>query len=124
MVWVGIAYGSILILLGLGGWFGSGRASLTALIPCGFGLPVVVLAGLAATQTERAQGFMIVVLVITALGVLGNIRGLIKLKTMLSGGTVDRPQAVIAQSVMGILSLVILIILIILGTGVGTFARV
>ncbi|MCH7920771.1 MAG: hypothetical protein IIC50_22695 [Planctomycetes bacterium] len=121
MVWVGIAYGSILILLGLGGWFGSGRASLTALIPCGFGLPVVVLAGLAATQTEQAQGFMIVVLVITALGFLGNIRGLIKLKTMLSGGTVDRPQAVIAQSVMGILSLVILIIL---GTGVGTFARV
>ncbi|MCH8193231.1 MAG: hypothetical protein IIA65_04340 [Planctomycetes bacterium] len=118
MVWVGIAYGSILILLGLGGYLGSGRASWTALIPCGFGLPVVVLAGLAATWAERAYGFMIAVLVITALGFLGNVRGLIKLKTMLSGGTVDRPQAVIAQSVMGGLSLVILIIL---GAGIGTF---
>ena len=118
MVWVGIAYGGILILLGVGGWFGSVRASWTALIPCGFGLPVVVLAGLAATQAERAHSFMIAVLVITALGFLGNIRGLIQLKTMLSGGTVDRPQAVVAQSVMGALSLVVLIIL---GAGVGTF---
>ena len=118
MVWVGIAYGGILILLGLGGYFGSGRASWTALIPCGFGLPIVVLAGLAATQVDRAHGLMIAVLAITALGFLGNIRGLIKLKTMLSGGTVDRPQAVIAQSVMGVLSLVTLIIL---GAGIGSF---
>ncbi len=117
MVWVGIAYGGILTLLGLGGYLGSGRASWTALIPCGFGLPVVVLAGLAATQADRAHSLMIAVLAITALGFLGNVRGLIKLKTMLSGGTVDRPQAVIAQSVMGVLSLVTLIIL---GTGIGS----
>ena len=117
MVWMALAYGAILMVLGVGGYFGSGRASLTALIPCAFGLPVLVLAWLARLRPKLASKLILAVLIITLLGLLGPASALPQLGTLLSGGDVVRPPAVIAKSVMAILSLVLL------GVGIGYFAK-
>jgi len=117
MVWMALAYGAILMVLGVGGYFGSGRASLTALIPCAFGLPVLVLAWLAWLRPKLASKLILAVLIMTLLGLLGTASALPQLGTLLSGGEVDRPPAVIAKSVMAILSLVLL------GVGIGYFAK-
>ncbi len=44
---VTIGLGIVLLALGLGSYFGSGRTSVTALIPAFFGLPLLVLGWLA-----------------------------------------------------------------------------
>ena len=117
MVWMALAYGAILMVLGVGGYLGSGRVSVTALIPCGFGLPVLVLAWLAWLRPKLASKLMLAVLIITLLGLLGTASALPQLGTLVSGGDVVRPPAVIAKSVMAILSLVLL------GVGIGHFAK-
>ena len=38
-----IIFGVLLVLLGLGSYFGTGRTSLTALIPAGFGLILLII---------------------------------------------------------------------------------
>ena len=117
MVWMALAYGAILMVLGVGGYLGSGRVSVTALIPCGFGLPVLVLAWLAWLRPKLASKLIRAVMIITLLGLLGTASALPQLGTLLSGGDVVRPPAVIAKSVMAILSLVLL------GVGIGHFAK-
>ena len=117
MVWMALAYGAILMVLGVGGYLGSGRGSVTALIPCAFGLPVVVLAWLAWLRPKLASKLILAVLIITLLGLLGTASALPQLWTLLSGGDVVHPPAVIAKSVMAILSFILL------GVGIGYFTK-
>ena len=48
-----IVFGALLALLGVGGYFVSGAASVTALIPAFFGLPLIVLGFLARSDSMR-----------------------------------------------------------------------
>ncbi len=50
---VTIGFGMVLILLGVGGYVGTGRESVTALIPAFFGLALVVLGALARKEGLR-----------------------------------------------------------------------
>jgi hypothetical protein len=102
---VAIAFGVVLMLLGIGGYFGSGMVSLTALIPAAFGLVLLVL-GFVARDPGKRKHAMHVAAMIGVLGFLGSARGLGKLLPMLSGQPVERPGAVIAQSIMAILMLI------------------
>jgi hypothetical protein len=97
-----IVFGVLLILLGLGGWFGSGGASITALIPAAFGIVLVIL-GFVARNDKARKNAMHIAVIVGLLAFLGSARGLLQLPTVISGGEVARPAAVIAQSVMAIL---------------------
>ena len=97
-----IWFGIILILLGLVGYFGSGGVSVTALIPAGFGVVLTAL-GFAARSDSSRRHAMHAAAALGLLGFLGTVPGLLQLPTLLAGGNVARPPAVISQSIMALL---------------------
>src|SRR3712207_1095532 len=97
---IGIAFA--LIVLGLAGYFGSGAASPTALIPAVFGALLLALGALARNPNRRKLA-MHVAVVVGLLGFAGSVPGLLKLPGLLGGDAVERPAAVIAQSIMAVL---------------------
>ncbi len=108
MASVTIGLGVLLILLGVGGYYGSGRVSKTALIPAFFGVPILVL-GLVALRTDWHDYALYAAIGLAALGFLGSARGLPGLFRLLAGKEVKRPAAAIAQSIMAFLCLVFVI---------------
>jgi hypothetical protein len=108
-----IVYASLLIILGLAGYISSGFASWTALIPTILGVPILVL-GLLSRDRRRRKYTIAGAAVLALFGLLGTVGGLYDLGTVLSGGYVARPAAVIGRSIMAVLSIVYLGIL--LGT--------
>lgn len=101
---VTIGFGAALIILGVVGYVASGAASWTALIPALFGVLLAAL-GVAARRERVRMHAMHGAAVLGVLGLLGSARGLLKLPALLSGGALDRPAAVAAQSVMALLCL-------------------
>jgi hypothetical protein len=97
-----IGFGIVLIVLGLGGYFATDMVSLTALIPAAFGLLLVVFGALALDDKRRKLAMHIAVTV-GLLGFLGTVSGLFQLPTLLSGGAVQRPGAVVSKSIMAVL---------------------
>jgi hypothetical protein len=98
-----LALGAALIILGLAGYFLTGTASLTALIPAGFGL-VLAVAGLIARDERKRKHAMHAAVVVALLGFLGSVRGLLQIGAVFAG-TAARPAAVIAQTIMAVLTL-------------------
>lgn len=109
MPYVTVLYAILLIVLGVGGYFGSGRASFTALIPAAFGL-VILIAGLMAMNERYHKHAMHVAAGLGLLGFLGSARGLLGLVSMAMGSAVERPQAVASQTIMAGLSLMFLLL--------------
>ena len=66
---VAIGYGVLLIVVGLVGYFGTGRVSVTALIPAFFGIPVLVCGGIALQEAPRKHAMHAA----AALGLLATI---------------------------------------------------
>ncbi len=97
-----IGFAAALIVLGLGGYFASGRASITALIPALFGFVLLIL-GLLARDERRRKHAMHGAAVVGLLGFLGSVSGILKFFQMLGGQQIARPAAAAAQSVMAIL---------------------
>jgi len=97
-----ILFGLLLILLGLGSYFGTGRASVTALIPAFFGLPLL-LTGLLGLRENLRQHAMHAAAVLALLGLLGTASGIPKFAVLLAGGTVERPAAAVVQTLMVVL---------------------
>ena len=104
-----IVYGSLLIVLGVTGYFMSGMVSVTALIPAFLGI-IILVSGVLAQKESRRKLFMHIALVFGLLGFLGTVGALPSLISMIGGEEVTRPGAVIGKSVTAILSLVFLII--------------
>ncbi len=96
-----IVLGVLLILVGVGAYFGSGTKSITALIPAFFGLPISLL-GIAMLQEKWQKHAMHGAVALALLGFLGSVSGLPKLFTLMAGGDVARPLAVVVQSIMAI----------------------
>ena len=72
MAKVTILFGVLLIVLGLVGFFGTGSAHPTSLIPAGFGLALGIGGALAISPSEtRRKIFMHVNVTIGALGTIG-----------------------------------------------------
>ena len=97
-----IGFGVVLVVLGVGGYFGTDRVSPTALIPAAFGLLLIIFGALARDERRRKMAMHIAVTV-GLLGFLGTVSGLVDLPTLISGGTVARPAAVISKSIMAAL---------------------
>ncbi len=105
MAKITIGLGLVLIALGLGGYFGTGSAHITALIPVLFGLPLLILGWVALKEHMRRHA-MHVAGVIALLGFAGTVSGLMKLPLLLTGGELDRPAAVAVQAAMAIVCFV------------------
>jgi hypothetical protein len=105
MVNTTIGFGVAFIVLGLVGYFGTGMVSLTALIPAAFGIVFCILGTIARDPGKRRHAMHAAALV-GLLAVLGSGRGLSKIWPLMAGEPVDRPNAVIAQSIMAVLGLV------------------
>ncbi len=109
MAKITIGLGLVLIVLGLGGYFGTGREHLTALIPVLLGGPLLAL-GLVALKESMRKLAMHVAFVIGLLGFAGTIRGLMKLPVLLTGGELDQPAAVVVQAAMAMVCFVFVVL--------------
>jgi hypothetical protein len=98
-----IALGAALVVLGLGGYVLTGAVSLTALIPAVFGALFVVAGALARDDRKRMHA-MHAAVVIALLAFLGSFRGLLGLGKVFDG-TAVRPAAIVAQTIMALLTL-------------------
>jgi len=99
---VTIGFGVVLIALGVVGYIGTGAVSITALIPAIFGAVLAILGWLALTDRFRRHA-MHLAAAIALVGFLGAVPGLIGLMDLVSGAEVQRPAAVMSQSIMAIL---------------------
>jgi hypothetical protein len=106
---VTIIYGLLLTVLGLISYFGTGMLSMTALIPAFFGLPILIC-GVLARDEAKLRHAMHGAATLSLLGFLGAAPGLLKMPALLSGEFIARPEAVKAQAIMAILSLIFVIL--------------
>lgn len=98
MVAVTRVVGFLLILLGIVGYVGTGRASITALIPAFVGALFLILA-LVARSPEARKHVMHIAVAIALLAVIG---GVPRILAAVQAGDATRP-AVIAQIAMAII---------------------
>ena len=105
---VGIALGAVLVVLGIGAYVLSEFASITALIPAIFGILIVLLGTLGRQQPDRAHIAAYGIGGLAGLGVLGSLRGLPDVVTLMTGGSVDSSTAAISQGVMILVCLALL----------------
>ena len=104
-----IVYATALILLGVIGYFVTDMISVTALIPTFFGLPVMVV-GILAKNPSQKKHFMHLAAALGLLGFAGTVKGIFGMFTLLGGGEVARPGAVISQTIMAALSLIFVLL--------------
>jgi hypothetical protein len=103
-----IALGVALIILGIGSYVLTGAASPTALIPAAFGF-LILVAGLLARDDRKRMHAMHAAVLIALLGFLGSVRGLLGIATVFDG-TAVRPAAIVAQSIMAVLTLAYVVV--------------
>ncbi|AFH47895.1 Hypothetical protein IALB_0183 [Ignavibacterium album JCM 16511] len=103
-----IVLGIIFIIMGLYGYFGISSESITALIPTFFGIPLLILGWLGLNE-KYLKHAMHGAAVLTLLGFVGTVSGLIKFFKMLGGEEMQRPAAVTVQAIMAILCLLFLV---------------
>lgn len=98
-----LGYGAILVVLGVGGYLGSGRASATALIPAIIGALALVCGVLARKETMRKHAIH-AALVIALLALLGTVGGVIAVAKWAAGTAPANPMAAVAKTVTALLS--------------------
>jgi len=101
MVNITIIFALFLIALGIGGYFFSGAASITALIPAFFGGFFLVV-GLIARREAFRKYAMHGAALLAVLSLFGTFRGLSQLPALIAGETVARPFAVVVQGIMAL----------------------
>jgi len=109
MAKITVGFGLVLIALGLGGYFGTGRESVTALIPAFLGLPLLLL-GLAALKERLRKNAMHIAAIMGLLGFGGTVPGLMKLPALLTGAELERPAAVPVQAAMAVVCFVFVVL--------------
>lgn len=97
-----IGFGVALIALGVVGYVGTEAVSITALIPAVFGAVLVVLGWVALNERSRKHA-MHLAAAVALVGFVGAAPGLMGLWNVMAGAEVQRPAAVLSQSVMAIL---------------------
>ena len=110
MASVTLFFGLLMILLGVVGYFATGRQSMTALIPVIPGAIWLALGALARNERLRKHA-MHAAAALSLLGFLGMVRAIINLIRWQTGGVEPaRPAAVVSQAVLGVLFLVFLVL--------------
>ena len=101
-----LGYGSILIAIGVVGYYATGQASITALIPTFLGL-IAAIFGAIARNERFLKHAMHGAAVVGLLGTLGTMRSLSQLPSLFDGSA-ERPEAVLAQGLTLLLSVIFL----------------
>ena len=104
-----IALGVVLIAIGAGFYLGTGRQSVTALIPAFLGLPIGACGVWALSERWRKVA-MHIALVLALLGFGGTVSGVVKLVKQAMGEELERPEAALAQGIVAVLCLVFLVL--------------
>src|SRR5262249_40612623 len=103
----------LLMIVGAAGFalsYQGDKPPYTALIPAGFGVVLVILGALARKDSLRKH-VMHLAAMVGLIGAIGAaVVGVPKLVTMLSGGEVERPKAVIAQTAMAAICVVFVLL--------------
>ena len=100
MAKITIGAGVLLILLGIGGYFGTDAKSFTALIPAFVGVPLALLGWLALKDNLRKHAMHAAVMV----GLLGFLGAAYRpVKTLVTGGSFENPTATALQTTMAVL---------------------
>ena len=94
------------LFLGLAAFFLTGAVHKTALIPCYFGIVLLVL-GLLGQKENLRKHVMHAALLVVLLALLGTARSLLRLPAAFDG-TAERPFAIYAQAATAILSIAFL----------------
>lgn len=109
-----ITFATLLILLGAGAYayaLTTDSASVTALIPAFFGLPLLALGLGSAKWPAKRKALMHVAVLLALLGLIGSARGVPDLPSVFtSPDEVERPVAVIVQSAMALACLVYIVL--------------
>ena len=101
---------ALLIVIGLVGYFATGMASATALIPSFLGI-LIGLCGLLALKPALRMHAMHGAVLFALIGLGGTARGLIQgLKSIFGDLELERPEAIAAQSVTALICLVFIIL--------------
>jgi uncharacterized membrane protein (UPF0136 family) len=98
-----IVTGILLVILGLGGYFGTGTSSFTALIPAAFGVVFLAFGFMARDDSKRKMA-MHITAALALIGFIACVPGLLKFPTMLAGESTARPAAVISQVIMAFIT--------------------
>lgn len=99
-----VAFGVVLVLLGIVGYLGTGAHSPTALIPAAIGIVLLVMGILARSPRLRMHAMHGAALA-GLLGFAGSVGGIAPFVRMLAGETVERPAAAVARTIMAVLCL-------------------
>jgi len=105
-----IGFGVALLLLGVGGFVGTGSEHPTALIPAAFGILLILFGALAAKNPAKRALFMHIAVTLGLVGFLGSVPGVIKVIKMMNGEAIARPAAAEAQTAMAALTLIYVIL--------------
>ena len=106
---VTIVFGLLMVILGVAGYFLTGRQSWTALIPSIVGAVFALLGALALNDRYRKH-VMHAAAALALLGVLGLARAVVALVRWQTGGPEPaRPAAAVSQSILAVLLLVFLV---------------
>lgn len=100
--------GVILLVLGVAAYLATGMASLTALIPAALGLLLYGSGWVASRRPKLRTPALIFTTLVATAGVLGSLRGVPDAVALLSGSSVERPLATVAQVLTVVLCLVLL----------------
>lgn len=103
-----VSLGILLGILGLASYFGTGKESITALIPLFFGIFFVIFGNL-AKQEKLRKHMMHAAAGLALLGALGTVGSLPGVVDLISDSEVERPLAIYAQAAMFMMCLVYLI---------------
>ena len=103
-----LALGVALVVLGVGSYVLTGAVSVTALIPAFFGVAFVI-AGLLARNDRLRMHAMHAAVLVALLGFAGSFRGLIGIAKVFDG-TAARPAAIVAQTIMALLTLAYIVV--------------
>lgn len=107
--------GGVLVLVGLISYIASGAASLTALIPSGIGV-LLLIAALIGRKPELRRHAMHVAMLIALIGIVATFGNTFRLGEVFSGAA-ERPLAIIASA------LTFLTLLVYLGFGIASFVQ-
>ncbi len=94
----------LLLAVGLIGFVASGGHAPTALIPAALGILLAFCGALARNPKSRMHAMHAAVLV-ALVGLAGSLRGVFQLPALLSGASVARPLAVVAQTATAVVCL-------------------
>lgn len=100
MISLTLLVGTLLVVLGIVGYVTSDAASLTALIPAGVGV-LLVLAAVLGRRPQLRPHAVHAAMLIALLGLLGSLMNVAQVGALLAG-TAERPSAVVVSLIMAV----------------------